>query len=513
MKTTGKILFFNANDGKGIIITSKKEKINFTVQEWDDFDTMPSLGLEVSFNYEDAQAFSIVSLENEEDNSSKQENETIQEKTTENLSKENHQEDEEDYEDEDDYEDDYEDEPQKSIDEQNIAQEVNESHQEHFESEEDIQTLDDFEDMKEEIGPREESVTVTLNLHNAVENYFNIIEDNITKRNSYKKAPGRLDYILVRRFIWTTFNNLSEIDLHIITPKVKSLKDDLKAMSSIYDDFVKKIKYPPLAYNEVFLACQAEYQNIKDGTEKTIEKLDQLRGSEQVVGTILKVKKVELEQNIQSEEFDMLKDNFKSLNGSYVDIVHMMAELDERYKHDMELLTNFEQEYRSDFYELFESAAIKYKASLVDILSAQTFMLDQKLWQEAKSSKAIKANLHKAGITGEFNTKTYLKYYLDSQDTSKMSTESKKLFDLYKYLSSLDKDHIMIVVSSAEDAMEYSAVVKSMYKSYEVKSFISEKSALKWALRNNVKVLIVEDQLAKMGIDVFFKYYKKHIYY
>ncbi|WP_373034470.1 hypothetical protein [Sulfurimonas sp.] len=542
MRQIGKILFFNANDGKGIIITSKKDKINFTVQEWDDFDTMPSLGLEVSFNYEDSQAFAIVSLENEDTVSDKQKDEATQEEITKDLSEKTpkleltNSEPEPEPElttSDPDPDPDPELETKKyqlesKIDKVNENKDddfkskktenelpntkIEDSYPEHFESDEHVNIINNFEDIEEEIGPREESVTLTLNLHNAVANYFNIIEENISKRNSYKKVQGRLDYIQIRRFIWTTFNNLSEIDLHIVTPKIKSLKNDLKAMSSVYDDFVKKTRYPQLAYEEVFLACQAEYQKIKNGAQKTIEKLDQLKGSEQHVGTILKVKKNELEKNIKSEEFDILKENFKSLNGSYVDIVHMMAELDERYKHDMELLTNFEQEYRNDFYELFSNAAIKYKVSIVDILSAQTFILDQKLWHEAKASKAVKAHLHKAGISGEFNTKTYLKYYLDSQDSNKMSTDTKKLFNLYKYLSSLEKDNIMIVVNSTEDAMEYTATIKNMHKSYEVKSFIDEKLALKWALKNNVKILIVEDQLSKMQIDIFLKYYKKYIF-
>lgn len=69
----------------------------------------------------------------------------------------------------------------------------------------------------------------------------------------------------------------------------------------------------------------------------------------------------------------------------------------------------------------------------------------------------------------------------------------------------------MIVVNSAGDAMEFSSTIKNIHKSYEVKSFINEKSALKWAIRNNVKVLVIEDQLPKMSVDLFLKYYKKYI--
>ena len=517
MNNNGKILFFNANDGKGIIITAKKEKISFSVEDWDDFEVMPSLGLEVCFKYENSLASEIVSLENyvevdeivttqevapevpvKEPQEEHREPEKPEEVNSSNTSLEENSSDL----------DKHEVLNQETTDFEEVPEEDS---KEHFETEKEISELSPNIDIDEEIGERESSVTVTLNLSIAVKNYFDVIKNNIDRREAYRKVDGRLNYLLIRRFLWTTFNNLSEIDLHIITPKIKAQSDDLKAMAKIYDDFMTKIKHPPLAYEEVFLSCQAEYMKIKDGADKTIEKLNHLKGSEKHVGGVLKIKKDELEKEIQSEEFGVLKEELKSLNGAYVDIVHMMAELDERYKHDMELLKEFEKEYREDFYELFNKAAVVYKKNIVDILSAQAFMLDKKLWDKAKGSKALKAHFHKAGIDGEFNTKTYLKYYLDAQDATKLTGENKKLLELYQYLVSLHKDYIMIVASSAQDAMDYEVDIKRVDKSFEVKSFIDEISALKWAMKNSVKVLVLEDRLAKINVESFLKYYKKYI--
>ena len=496
MKNNGKILFFNANDGKGIIITSLKEKISFSVEDWDDFETMPTLGLEVCFMYENSTVSQIVSLENyveEEEVESADEvvaQEPVEQEPTPTPEEPQVQE------------------PEPQEEKENPAKDDS---NEHFEDEQEISELNLESSVEEEIGEREESVTVTLNLANAVRNYFDVIKENIDKREAYTKVDGRLNYLLIRRFLWTTFNNLSEIDLHIITPKIKAQSNDLKAMAKIYDDFMTKIKHPPLAYAEVFLSCQAEYMKIKEGAEKTIEKLNQLKGTEKHVGSVLKVKKEELSKNIQTAEFDVLQDELKSMNGAYVDIVHMMAELDERYKHDMQLLKEFEKEYRDDFYELFSEAAVIYKKSIIDILSAQAFMLDAKLWEKAKGSKALKAHFHKAGIDGEFNTRTYLKYYLDAQDSTKLTGENKKLSELYEYLVSLHKDCIMIVANSAQDAMDYEVDIKRVDKSIEVKSFIDEVVALKWAMKHSVKVLVVEDRLAKINVETFLRYYKKHI--
>jgi ribosomal protein S8 len=565
MKIDGKVLFFSQSDGKGIIITPQKEKIEFSVQEWDDFDVMPSTGLVVSFDFEDeiARNISAKSSESSQENSTNEKSVSMKEVLPDDVVV---------FSDDEDYAEntidnrsvqkldenlkymnngpengtvsqssgplaevgDVElpsdvvlfadkvtvtenfdaDEPVTEIIEEELPSDVvvfpdDEPVEEHFENQDDIALL---ENLEEEIPPREESITVTLNLPIAVANYFNIIENHINRRVSYKKVTGRLDYLVIRRFLWTTYNNLSEIDLHIITPKIKMLGDDLKIMSRVYDDFSTKIRHPRLAFEEVFLSCQAEYKKIRDGAQKVIEKLNLLRSNEKVIGGVLRVKKEELDKNIKSVEFGAMKEELKSLNGAYVDVVHMMAELDERYKHDLQLLNDFEQEYRDDFYEIFAVEAKKHKKDILEILNAQAYIVDAQLWQQAKVSKSIKAHFKKSSIDGELNTKTYLKYYLDTIDSTKAVGDSQALFDLYDYLVTLQKDYILVMVSSAQDAMEYESCIKNADKSYNVKSFIDEKAAIQWAMRNSVKVLVVEDRLQSTNVETFLNVYHNNIF-
>ena len=577
MKMTGKILFFNESDGKGILITTQRQKVGFGVQDWDDFDVMPSLGLEVSFEQDGDKAINVISklTEAAQEESAVNANETVQEESpadtvippeevptqpidtpqevvpevaesiVEEVDKEVQEEelppdvvvfpDEEELppdvvvfpdEQEETQSDQVEtpdgvtppaievstEEPEESQEEElppDVVVFPDEPEEvEHFEAEDAIDLL---AGMEEDLEPREESITLSLNLTTAVGNYFDVIKKHIERRLSYKKVEGRLDYLVTRRFIWTTFNNLSEIDLHIITPKIKMLSDDLKLMSKVYDDFSIKIKHPPLAFAEVFLACQSEYNKIREGAQKVIDKLNLLKSNEKIIGGVLRVKKEEVDKNIKSEEYDVLKDELKSLNGAYVDVVHMMAELDERYKHDLAILNKFEEEYRADFYEIFESESKKYKKDLLEILNAQAYIVDAQLWQQAKISKSVKAHFKKSSIIGELNTKTYLKYYLDTLDSSRATGDTKKLFELYDYLVTQQKDYIMVVVSSAQDAMEYEQYIKNADKSYDVKSFIDEKSAIKWAMKNSVKVLVVEDRLQNTTAETFLNVYHNNV--
>ncbi len=535
MKTYGKVLFFNQTDGKGILITSQKEKIEFNVHEWNDFDVMPSTGLLVVFEKKDGMACDIIAkisdVPQEIVASEKEElisNTPVITETAATYSIPDLSQIADDIDDGSASEQ-FIEENQESIDEV-ISDDSNQHVQEYPESKDDSEPLeptsatgqveehfekrDDIEILEnpvDEIPPREESITVTLNLHMAVANYFKMIDQHINRRISYKKVEGRLNYLVIRRFLWTTFNNLSEIDLHIITPKIKTLSDDLKVMGGVYDDFSRKIRHPHLAYEEVFLSCQAEYLKIREATEKIIQKLNQLRTNEEIIGGILRVKKEELDKNIKSAEFNALKAEMKSLNGNYVDVVHMMAELDARYKHDLMLLHNFEKEYKEDFYDIFAVEAKKHKRDILEILDAQAYIVDAQLWQQAKVSKSVKAHFKKSSIDGELNTKTYLKYYLDTLDATKASEDTKKLFELYDYLVSIQKEYILVITSSFQEAMEYESAIKNVDKSYDVKSFVDEKEAIKWAMKNSVKVLILEDMLQKTNAETFLNIYHNNV--
>lgn len=480
----GKTLFFNETDGKGIIITSTKEKINFSVSEWDDYELMPSTGLKVVFDLEGSDAYKIVAKENYTDSiptpsieTSLDEIETDKEITLEETAEE----------------------------------EIEEVAHEAFEEEPSINIIEDDEIEEVLKKERPDSITNTLNLSMAIKNYFTMIKKNIDTRKSYKNVDGRLEYFLIRRFLWTTYNNLTEIDIQIITPKIRTLGEDLTKMSNVYDDFRRKTKYPKLAYEEVFLSSQAEYLKIREGAQKIIKKLSRLELDEKKIGGIREVRKKELQESIQTEQFTVLEDELKSLNGTYVDVVHMMAELDERYKADMKLLQNFEKEYREDFYNLFAVEAKKHKFDLIDILNAQAYIFDIQLWHKAKSSKSVKAHFKKSSISGELNTRTYLKYYLNMQDKMKASEETKQLFKLYEYLTSIHKEYILIVMASAQDVLDCEVAIKSMEKTYETKTFIDELEAIKWAMKNSIKVLVLEEVLVKVRAERFLEIYAKNV--
>ena len=45
-----KIATYNSNTGSGLLITTENEKIDFSIDNWADFDILPEVGLLVSIN-------------------------------------------------------------------------------------------------------------------------------------------------------------------------------------------------------------------------------------------------------------------------------------------------------------------------------------------------------------------------------------------------------------------------------------------------------------------------------
>ena len=353
------------------------------------------------------------------------------------------------------------------------------------------------------INEKIDSISISLNITKSVSNYFNIIKEHLKSSNHYTKINGRLDYVLSKRFLKTTYNNLIEIDLDITTKKIQTLNHDLKDMDAIYSDFNHKTEYPHHAYTDVFLSHQIEYISTKKDLDYIVDKLYRLRSSEKTMSSLIKNKKLKA---------GCLTDEIKRLNGTYADTVHMMAELDNRRKHNLNIVYTFEEKHKIQFKEIFQKQAIIHKKSILDILAAQAFAFDDELWIEAKKSTAIKKYFKNSSVNSDLNTETYLKYYLDSLDMDKMKEESKKLLELYDYLKSIHKEYILIIMSSSEDVIEHDMTLKRLQKNLNIKAFIDEKSAIVWAKKNTVKILIMEERLRSMSAKRFLDLYQKNVF-
>ena len=477
---TAKILFYNTNNGTGLLIDEQGKKYSFSVEQWEDFNTMPSTGEVVDCMIQNDK---VISLKATQEITQKQRNKPQQQE-----------------------------EPQQELKTAILESLQSKKPQNNHKitKESDLEKLLTSSNSSN-LSILDKKIVPTSDIDSSIKAYIDEVNIHLTKRMNYKKIDGRLDYQLAKRFLWTTYNNLKDIDSNIITPKILLVEKDLHFMDKLYENFTNKTTSSTTAFEELFLSVQTDYQVIKNFTKKSAEKLKYLKQQEQILKVQRDNKNALITETKDKKQRNKLNDELKTLNGTYVDIVHMMAKIEEIQTINKTRLKDFEAKYRAEFDISFKREAKKYKDIIKDILNAQAFYLDFSLWREAKISKDIRTYFKKLSLNVELNTKTYLKYYLSTLDETKSSQTTKELTLLYDHLCEIYKEYIVVLCSSAQEAMEYEQSIKSIDKSYNVKSFIDEKSCIKFSMIYSIKLIVIEEKLRKTDANSFLNYFHSHI--
>lgn len=485
MTILGKILFYSEQNGRGIVITKENQKFEFEIGFWNDYDTLPSHGLEVVLECSaDGAVEAIEAIKNDALFTAMPKEQKLQ--TPVKLKNE-------------------------GVKVQEETNKIYKSKNKEINSAT-LQLDALLNDTGDGIKRLLENISLSVGINDTMKKYFNELQFKIVEREGYKKVNGRLDFDLAKRFLWTTYYNLIEIDPDILTPRIKSIGDDLKMMGQVKDNFDQRIRYPLSAFEDIFLSSQSEYQLVKKMTKESIERLAFLRSKEEKIAQDRKKKQQEIDIEVDREKKLSLTQELKVLNGTYVDIVHMFARLQEISQLNTKRLQEFENSYKEDFFKKFRNESKKYHKNIVEVLNAQAYLLDSLLWKAAKVSEAVVSHFKTVDIDIELNTMTYLKYYLSTLDESKVSKSTQELFKYYDYLSEIHKDCLLILSSSAQDAMEYTSYIQKKEPHLVVKSFISELESLKWAMQNSVKVIVIEDRLVSTTAKQYLDYYHQHIF-
>ncbi|MBN2895310.1 MAG: hypothetical protein JXK05_05410 [Campylobacterales bacterium] len=439
MQISAKILFYNPNDGKGIVITLERQKYEFVIASWDDFELLPALAMEVTCKVEEGVVTSIAPAKNASAPSA----------------------------------------PQPTAP---------------------VSSMPLWEKGRRSIDKIRLSVSVKV----CVDQYFKHIEEDIHERTGYRDAKYRLDFLKMRRFLFTMYNNLTELDLHFVTPKIKMMRDDLLQMSAVYDDYKSKATYPEIAFEKVFLVRQEEYVQVREESSLTFAKLAGLRDAEVKLAEIIAEKEAVLERTLRSSPvYDELSEEHKKLKSDYVDTVHMMATLDEIYHHDLELMLSFEQSYKEPFFEVFHAASKAYREQILTILDAQAYLFDEQLWMQAQKSKAIQRFFEHSHIQGDFSSKTYLKYYLNSLDPEKISSEQRELFKLYDYLESMTRDCVVAVAADMDEAFTLKSLFAQIALPIEAQVYVDTAKAFAWMQKHPVTLILVDEALRGVSAESF----------
>lgn len=249
-------------------------------------------------------------------------------------------------------------------------------------------------------------------------------ELNFLDENGLKKPE--IDYMKMRQFIITAYNNLKEMDLTVSEGLVGKMYKDITILVTFYQEFLKKIKISNLIYQRDFLPSVAEYKHLSDDKILTEAKINQYKH-------ISTSTERELEDiQISGEKVDEKK--IKLLRRRNVDALYNLEKAKEHLKEVAVELNELEASMKGQFFEQFELYCNDYKSGFEEVINTKLFYFEKILWQHAEQSSGVRKFFNNAGITGSYSTKTYLTYYLRN-----INIEKSKSNDWHRYLHSLLK--------------------------------------------------------------------------
>ena len=318
--------------------------------------------------------------------------------------------------------------------------------------------------------PYDLRIRETVSLNDCLELFFKKYYRIINKYEKYLNYHKSLPYKKIKRFIFTAYNNLIEIDMHINDKYLLHVKDSLEELEESYTSLLGEIKHPAeILLEKVFLKKQIEFQklNKKFETNKKIitESLSTAKSLEN------KIKQLQAEMSGLSPKSDIYQTKEAELKGykkSYVDLIDKAQNLKDENSILVKDITLFKEFYKKLFREIFDKKIDILIRILTKELNAITYEFDTILWKNAKNSRAIQHFFKDAKIEGSYSTKTFIRYYLKNLNSEKMNDKDNELLEILNELNVFSKTFIVFDrkrnrardISSFIENMDHDSVVK-----------------------------------------------------
>ncbi|CAM2816324.1 hypothetical protein [Helicobacter burdigaliensis] len=298
----------------------------------------------------------------------------------------------------------------------------------------------------------------TRSIKECIYNYFGSVENLITQYQDSIKSDKKLDFLRIKRFLFTAYNDLFELDSTIPNMALSNLKSEIIALDKEFESFSKKSSYPPEnSYEKIFLARQIEFVKNEELIETTRSIIKSASIQQASMGSTLK----NMEENFLKRQdkgslnYLQAQTQLKHFRKRYVDLLHYLSLQKEKLAKITKAGEDFEEEFFEPFLKSYIPLIKELKRDFIELLNTKAYDLDKLLWQRAKRSLSVRRFFIEAGITGTYSSKTFLKYFLRSLDTTKIRKDTKELFDLLHYLESFSKKNILLIQQSLNDLKHY----------------------------------------------------------
>ncbi len=311
-------------------------------------------------------------------------------------------------------------------------------------------------------------IPLDKDVSDCLSNYFEEVISTIYEYEAEFGEGETLDFILMKRFLHTAYNNLRDMDSTFMDEYLLELKGDLKVLESVYQKFHKKNSVPEVAYESIFLEQQSTYKNYKKKMDLNLSELYTLKSTIKSLEFQMKDVQKEIRNSKVTKHIELKEMDFKRYNSYYVDSIHRSGNLKDENLQIKDALEKFSKKYVDEFVSLYAQEAKKYDEYIREQLDGYAYEFDKKMWESAETSSAIRSFFKRANIDDDFSSKTFLKYFIKGLDETKFSKEHKRLYSLLEYLEGRAKIRMLIVSENLKEADYIKHLIRSFDKEYSV---------------------------------------------
>lgn len=340
----------------------------------------------------------------------------------------------------------------------------------------------------------------------SIYNYFHkVVEESVANRE-YLKYRNSLDYIKIRRFLMSAYNNLIEIDCRLQNAELIDFKRDIERIYNLYINFKKVTSYTKSAYNIIFLSRHPEQKKLQAKLEENREKISILNTEVQKLEALINEKNIKLSSlSKESDSYIQLYKRVKSLKKKLVDNIHEIASLTDENREYSKKIQEFYNRYYNEFKNCLNSFVDEYEYKLKKIMDVLAFQFNKTIWDKANHSELILDYFEKADLNGDFSALTYLKYYLRAIDESKANSKHKELFELQEYLEKQKKRTILCFDSDPAFLSVAKKIMVKIDNNIDVVLSSRRDIAIKYIKKYLPHILIVNPNIKEIDIVKFVK--------
>lgn len=344
--------------------------------------------------------------------------------------------------------------------------------------------------------PKREFDDIALTTEAAIKQYFKKTNEQLKKFSEYESIPKTVDFLKLRRFLMTTYNNLIEIDLKLKESNLSTLHRDLMILSSLYDSFRQKSKYIKRAFHDLFLNRHEEFtaaQNKLESNKLSISKHN--TNIDSAENAIEKLEHIANKTPIASENYPVIQLKLSRVKAIAVDEIHQKRTLEEENLKLIQFIDMIINENEESFTLKYVAEAQIFDRKITQLLNKIAYQFDMFLWKTARNSESVKNFFQQSNIKGKLSTLSYLKYYLQSLNNDNLSSENKSLIELVPYLESLHRRGVLYLCRETEDGLKFKSAVTSIDKNIDISTSLTYDKAME-VIRTHIPDFIFIDYQA-----------------